>query len=145
MPATSLQNAHVLRNFATGLLSGLYGGAILITMSMGLYFKPGILQPDPSHGVIYPQNEHGGVLYMTAAQSLGSHLIFWMIPLFFLSMIVMPKKNFRPVFLGGYWQADDPKRIMSWTSTVTALIVIAVAWLFGEQIANALASHGLVG
>ena len=133
-----------IRNLIGGICFGLFaGGFTVFLVCQFIWIANAPHTPDVARGAIYPHNEHGGILYFSAAQTLACNLVGWLVPAFILSVLISPKKNIRRKFLAAHWDNDDPHKIRETAAYVTMAVVVVVLCLGGTQLLEFLLAHGI--
>ncbi|HEY0312039.1 MAG TPA: hypothetical protein VGC56_06035 [Allosphingosinicella sp.] len=139
-----------LLNVAGGFLA-MYGGVaffcFLFLVQRWIHAAPKV--PEPSHGYIYAHNEHGGITYFSAFQTTSCALLFaTSVPLFFLGILISPKRNVRyrrsTLSAGANWDGDDPKGLYRVGSLLGAVAAPTLVFLVGPVFVRALVSSGVV-
>jgi len=107
------------------------------------------LQPDEALGLVYRHNEHGVGLYMSALQTTSMSLAFLTsIPLFFLAIWMIPKKNVRvaksPLAIHANWDLDGSKLLYGAAFCVGVFATAALLYLVGPRVIGALNAAGFV-
>jgi hypothetical protein len=105
--------------------------------------------PDPTHGYIYPHNEHGWITYFSAFQATSCALLFaTSIPLSFLGAFIMPRRNVQYrrgcLSVGAKWDPDDPKKLQRVGGLVGAASSPLIVFVAGPHLVAALVSAGIV-
>lgn len=106
-------------------------------------------RPDPTHGLIFPHNEHGSIMYFSGFQGTSCALLFATSPFFFLlGVYISPKKEViaKTGRLGFSmkWTPDDPRKIQRAAFVIGASVAPIIVFLVGPSLVNALNSAGLV-
>ena len=103
--------------------------------------------PDPSHGLIYPHNEHGSITYFSAFQGTSCALLFGTSPLFFfVGVFISPKKEV--VAKSGRfsfsmkWKPDDPRRIQRVAMCLGMAAAPLLIFLIGPSLVSSLNTAG---
>jgi hypothetical protein len=142
------------RNNVANALGGLLAGygfvaffCFLILVEHWAHMAP--KQPDPSHGLVFAHNEHGAITYFSGFQSTSCAILFGSsIPLFFIGLLVSPKKNI--VHRTGYlavsatWDDNDPKKIRLTAQIFGAVAAPIIVFVFGPYIVHWLNGIGIV-
>ena len=143
MARASLANR--LRNTIGATLQGVFI-AILITefAVIDRWIAHAPSSPDPAHGLVHGFNQHGTLVYLSAAQSVGQNLPFLLLPVMVVTaMVVMPKKNIKTRFLRVTWDMDDPAGILLPVTLLSAAVTLLVFWLAGMDILTWIAGLGI--
>lgn len=136
--------ANVTRNALSGLLiGGFVGSEIAQSIAYGGWIKNAPMSPDIANGLIHGHNEHGSLVYLSAAQSVGINLTFLLIWFFFLGVAIGPKKNVKTRFASATWDADDPYRLQLIFAVLTTLVALAVAHFKGMEVLGWIAQSGI--
>lgn len=131
-------------NVISGICIGLGWGYCMVLFAVSsLWFAKAPGTPDPLHGLIYPHNEHGGIRYFSAAQTLAENMQFCVFPIFFLGVLISPKKNMTRRLMGARWDRDDPYNIGAITAISTVAIVGISVWFVWPEIMGFLLALGL--
>lgn len=113
------------------------------------WMKAAPRQPDAALGLVYPHNAHGTDLYMSAFQSTSISLVFLTsIPLFFLAMWMMPKRNVRVsksrFAIQADWDLDGSKLLVSAVFGLGMLATVGLLYFAGPPVIGALNAAGFV-
>lgn len=105
--------------------------------------------PDSMHGYVYAHNEHGWITYFSPFQATSCALLFWTsIPIFFVGMLVGPKRNLvqRRGFLsiGATWDPDDPKKLQRVGFVLGAVAAPIIVFILGPILVKALNADGII-
>lgn len=146
-----LLQANDLRNRIGGTLFGFSGSAFIVFMLLAdRWTGLASASPDPVNGRIVPHNEHGKVTYLTAFQSTGGALLFWIVVLAgLLALAIMPKRDvavrgWRGFVPGANWKIDDPKGLAGKSALYGAVLAPSLVVLLGPVLVGWLNRLGLV-
>ncbi len=135
---------HAMRNIIGGVCFGLFAGGFAVFLVCQVIWIAGAPHaPDTAHGLIYPHDEHGGIIYFSAVQTLAGNLVGWLVPTFIVSLLISPKQNLRWRFLGAHWDNDDPHGVREIAAYVTMAVVVAILCIGGTQILHLLLALGI--
>ncbi len=148
MERSKLLNA--ARNLAGGFLAAYGWVSFFCFMVLDLTWTSAApAEPNPALGLIYRNNNHGSYTYLSAFQATTCALMFeTSIPLFFVALTILPKRNFvgtfRTLGMGAKWDWDDPRRLSKKAAIVGALATPILVFTVGPHLIRALNAIGFV-
>jgi hypothetical protein len=106
-------------------------------------------QPNEGLGLVYAHNEHGADLYLSAFQTTSMSLVFLTsIPLFFLAIWMMPKKDLRVgksrLAIHVDWKLDGSTVLYCTVFGVGMLATVALLYFVGPRLVGVLNEAGFV-
>lgn len=153
-----------------GIVSGAGQGVVLGCLPVIIFDIWGLIKTaprvaDPATGAVYTYNNHGGLIYLTAAQWVEAHMILGVVALMFLMAWISPKKNLQrltlgsgimsqaepslvdgpkkagkgSVFWGARWDVDDPYRLHLYAQIVMAVLTLIALYFFRAEVLGTLA------
>jgi hypothetical protein len=117
------------------------------------YFSVRPAHPDRALGLVWPLYNHGAVVYLSAVESTGLALLFYVFMLGIVLVAAVIPKEYQVLpegsphwhsYVRGNYRTDpyEPRRLL--VMAISAVAYLAIVWGFGTSIAGFVVAEGLV-